>query len=791
MKPLREYINSEDYISRLENIEHIMGNIAGKTRILFPKYTNHGVDHLKNVEKHANNIIPDNIKEELSEEEIFCLICGIWLHDIGMVPIAEEIDIYENKSVEEREKYRIALREVHHIRSENYINKNHEKLGLNKLEAKIIGKIAKSHRKIKLSEIEKVMYNGKLLDIAALGAIVRLADECDISKNRETPLSSEGIDENTREKHYIIHDFVNDVCIDHENQTIHLSCIVENKNELKPIKETQNEIQEKLNQTKNYLKNFGIKLNSVKLDIHDEKLHEKEIICNLANYDFNIDEWEIPNTSPYKIQEILCNLKAESLFNSDEHSLGFKETFFVYKKLFKKFIGHYNLKNFYFTKYSQKMVEICFDKIENKFNAGFISNRKSRIEILKNTPTAFYLILIFEELIGDNKFRLNYNKNGELIVDFLLLMSLFNDTYYFNDQLDFKNVKKHVSDLIEDKNNLQEKINKNKKSIPLIESEDETGKTIPFSIKFNLHKGFEDYIDLDPTYENPIKILGDRIEYIEIGEGKNYKKYSPDILVITKPNGLELKINSKLYKLNFKKEILSKNSLLFTSIPSEELNLILRLKLESNFEENNPKISLSIIPKSNKIKDLLYQTKFKKECSEKDFEIMFEGSTIFKNKFPKINVEDKFINFLEKVDKINDYFKLNIIHEENYEITSKDVENAKILCSYIQTKTIVANDIRAKFEISISELNRIIQQEQKDIKIVNPQYNVNLLNKNIELGPFEVKINSLKILNKEKLENIVKSHDTNETVNVEIIMSEEKSDLLLNFNNGEESKPPQ
>ena len=89
MNQLRDRIKSKDYSSRLENIEQIVGNIAGKTRILFPKYTNHGVDHLKNVERHANNIIPEDIKEKLSEEEVFCLLCGIWLHDIGMVPIDE------------------------------------------------------------------------------------------------------------------------------------------------------------------------------------------------------------------------------------------------------------------------------------------------------------------------------------------------------------------------------------------------------------------------------------------------------------------------------------------------------------------------------------------------------------------------------------------------------------------------------------------------------------------------------------------------------------------------------
>ena len=782
MKQLREYIKSKDYLSRLENIEQIVGNIAGKTRILFPKYTNHGVDHLKNVERHANNIIPEDIKEKLSEEEIFCLICGIWLHDIGMVPIDEEIDSYEKKSPEDRKDYRNVIREVHHIRSENYINKNYEELGLDKLEAKIIGKIAKCHREIKLNEMEKIMYNGELLDIAALGAIVRLADECDISKYRETQLSSEGIDEDTLEEHYIIHEFVNDVWINHEDQTIYLSCIVENEKEMEPIIKTQNKIKTKLDQTKNYLKNLGIKLNSVKLDIHDEKLHEKEIICKIANYDFNVDKWEISNISSNRIYEILYNLKAESLFNSDDYSLGFKETFFVYKKLFEKFVGYYNLKKFYFTDYSQKMVELCFNKIEKKFNANFSSDRKSRIEILKNTPTAFYLFLIFEELIGDNKFKLNYNKNGDLIIDFLLLMSLYNDNYYFNNELDYENIKKHVPNLIKNKEKIPDKIKKYEKTSPPTIPKEEPDQSIPFSIKLNLHEGFENQIDLNPTVGNPIKILGDRIEYIEIGEGENYEKHAPDMIILSKHHQLDLKIDNTPYDLEFKKEILSKNCILFTSKPSKNLDLILKLKLKFDFENNNHKISLSPIPKSNKIKDILSQIKFKKECSEKDFEILFENKTIFKDKFPKIIIEEEYIEFLEKVDKIDKKLNLNIIYDEDYKLTNKDFENAETLCHYIETKTIDAKDIKVKFKISVLQLKKILNQENKYVELKNPNYNLNLLNKNIELGSFKVKINSLKIINKDELIKIVETDNEKETINVEIIMTDEKSEVLLDFN---------
>lgn len=777
---LRELIESKDYLSRLENIEKTVGNIAGKTRILFPKYTNHGVDHLKNVERHANNIIPDNIKEKLSEEEIFCLLCGIWLHDIGMVPIDEEIDIYENKSKEDRNKYRNDIRDIHHIRSENYILKNYNELGLNKLEAKIIGKISKSHRQVDLKELDNIVYNGKLINVALLGSIIRLADECDISKDRETSLSSEGIDENTIEKHYSIHDLVHDIWIDHENNTIYLSCHAENEYEIIEINKRKDEIQKKLNQTRPYLNKTGIKLKYVKLDIHEDLIYEKEIICKIANYDFNIEEWDIHNINQTQIHEILENLTAENLFNSNDYTLGFKETFNTYKKLFEKFLGYYNLKNFFFTDYSQKMIEPCFGKIENKFNAKFLSERNSRINILKNTPTAFYLILIFEELIGDNKFRLNYNKNGDLIIDFLLLMSIFNDNYYFNEEIDFKNVKKHINHLIEDKNDIQSKIEKISKFTPEIHPNDDEH-TIPLSINLNIHEKFNDLMNLNPTPENPIKIVGDRINYIEIGEGDEYRKYTPDMIIISNDEKLEIKINNKTCEnFKFEKDIISKNEVLFTSKSSEELPCILKIKFYLN--EDNFKISLSFIPKSNKIKDILNKLKFERKCSEKNFEIKYQNKTLLKDKFPKIIIDKEQIKFFEKINVINDYFELNMIYDEDYEIKKTDIENAKLLCDYIKNKKIHIKTIESKIEITTSKLNELLQHETKETVLFNSRFEIDLLNKNIGLKEFNVKINSLKIINKKDLLHIVNTHNPDEIINTKIIMGDEKSDLILDFN---------
>lgn len=52
----------------------------------------------------------------------------------------------------------------------------------------------------------------------------------------------------------------------------------------------------------------------------------------------------------------------------------------------------------------------------------------------------------------------------------------------------------------------------------------------------------------------------------------------------------------------------------------------------------------------------------------------------------------------------------------------------------------------------------------------------------MELGKFKLEITSLKIINEEELLEIVNNHEHNEIINTKILISDEKSDLTLNFN---------
>ena len=78
-------------------------------------------------------------KRRLNQYEIFVLCSAVWLHDIGML-MKEEGEDHES------------VRKVHHIRSEEFIKKNREKLLLTDDNLYIpVGLVSKGHRKVDLT----------------------------------------------------------------------------------------------------------------------------------------------------------------------------------------------------------------------------------------------------------------------------------------------------------------------------------------------------------------------------------------------------------------------------------------------------------------------------------------------------------------------------------------------------------------------------------------------------------------------------------------------------------------
>jgi len=788
MIQLKELLTTE-LLSKLENIKKLMNNIAGKTKIYFPTFTNHGTDHLKNVEKYVNHMIPDEIKKNLTCEEIFFLLSAVWLHDVGMVPKDdEELLFFKNLSPEKRKEFTANIRKLHHIRSENYIKENFKELGLSKLEAKIIGQIAKGHRKIELNSYEDMNYNGVNIPIANLAAILRLADECDVSKDRESKLSSIDVDEKIRKEHYRKHEIVNHVWFDHEPRIIYISCIIENESDYESLNEVKKEIEIKLDQTKDYLCSFGIILNNVEFDDKWNTLIEKDIISYIADEKYDLKKWEIKNTTQKEIKEILCNLRAEGLFKNDNYSDGFKKDYATYKTLFKKFGGSSNFKKFFYKKYSQDMIPACYKELETKFYAPSKENRESRIEILKNTPTAFYFMLKFEEFLDDKNFNDETKVGGLEMVDFLLLMSLFNDINYYKEQIRFEEIEDSIKYLIRDENEVLDLLQKYKNEGE-INKTDGSEEIRPISLLFKT-----DNYDKSQTIKTELdlvdfrKIMVKRSIEFDLELNELFKEFSKLMNPLPSLEPFDLKIGGGEYKsIEFLKNKISSKQMLFIN-NNNTLSVLLRIRINIR-ESDRTKVTVEVCEKSERIKDISNWLKFVSENSENNFELKYNNETIGIGKIPKLTIDPKLIKLYDDVDKFNDKYNLEMTHEYDYEIQGEDFGFAEYVHSIETTHEIKGKGIDVNLKIKISELKNLLEKDYFKLNLTYEHTPIKFLNNSIDLGKRTVSIEKAEIRNKKELKETVESHNIDDVVTALLYIKDyEDKDIILDFSSNFDDK---
>lgn len=184
--------------NRLAQIENAAKSVLTYTVAKFPYYTPHDFSHSQNVEEILNWLIPDETRLKMNEHEIFFLLIAAWLHDWGMVA---------SKSEDAEE-----VRNLHNIRSETNFEKLHDKIHLSLAEARIAGRICRGHRQENLlgsGYDDSFLGSNILIRVRFLAALLRIADECDVTSNR-TPevvyysINPEGASEEEFQKHLSI-----------------------------------------------------------------------------------------------------------------------------------------------------------------------------------------------------------------------------------------------------------------------------------------------------------------------------------------------------------------------------------------------------------------------------------------------------------------------------------------------------------------------------------------------------------------------------------------------------------
>lgn len=252
---------------RLIDIRKKAEPLLSYTQGKFPYYTPHDFSHSLAVEENLNWLIPDNVKQKMHTLEIFFLIVAAWLHDWGMVGKPEE-------NAE-------SIRETHHIRTEKNFEELHDKLYLSEHEARIIGRICKGHRRVDLRspDYDDVVF-GQSAKIrrSFLAALLRIADECDITHNRTPEVIYYSIHpREDAEVEFRKHLSIGGIGQLSEMHKIYISAIARDPKGARTLREVAQKIQSELDDVKAILADNEVPLDIVELRLETRGFIDKPI----------------------------------------------------------------------------------------------------------------------------------------------------------------------------------------------------------------------------------------------------------------------------------------------------------------------------------------------------------------------------------------------------------------------------------------------------------------------------------------------------------------------------------
>ena len=186
---------------RFQKAVFALPQILSSYRRIFPHYTDHSELHALNVIDFCNRIMgPEDLKR-LNDDEIYCLLMGCYLHDVGMGIREEDLDgfLEEIRAAGHCAKLPEGdlpdvVRKLHHELSGRFIRKYAMLFDFpSEAHAFAVEEIARGHRKTDLFDptefpADLPVPGGNTLCVPYLAALVRLADEVDVATNRSPVL---------------------------------------------------------------------------------------------------------------------------------------------------------------------------------------------------------------------------------------------------------------------------------------------------------------------------------------------------------------------------------------------------------------------------------------------------------------------------------------------------------------------------------------------------------------------------------------------------------------------------
>jgi len=172
--------------------------ILSNYQLIFPLFTDHTELHSLNIIEFCNKLIADQI-DKLNADEIFCILMGCYFHDTGMGVSKSDFDEFSKKidfdnyfETHDKDNYPEIIRNFHNEYSGLFIRKYAKFFEFpSEQHMFAIIQISRGHRKTNLLDqeeypVELKVPNGNTICLPYLSALVRLADEIDVTASRNS-----------------------------------------------------------------------------------------------------------------------------------------------------------------------------------------------------------------------------------------------------------------------------------------------------------------------------------------------------------------------------------------------------------------------------------------------------------------------------------------------------------------------------------------------------------------------------------------------------------------------------
>lgn len=193
LKELDPYLHSL-FVDTVFSLQQILSNY----QLIFPLFTDHTELHSLNIIEFCNKLIADQINK-LNADEIYCILLGCYFHDTGMgvsrgdfEEFSKQIDFGNYFETHSRDNYPEIVRNFHNEYSGLFIKK-YARFFEFPSEAHMFAiiQISRGHRKTDLFDkkeypVSLMTPNGNTICLPYLSALVRLADEIDVTASRNS-----------------------------------------------------------------------------------------------------------------------------------------------------------------------------------------------------------------------------------------------------------------------------------------------------------------------------------------------------------------------------------------------------------------------------------------------------------------------------------------------------------------------------------------------------------------------------------------------------------------------------